>query len=139
MSTLVMNRQEAENLLRARGLQPTSQRVEVLYLLHLAGQHMAADDVHARLNLEYSRASRATVYNVLNLFKAHGLVTEVIIEPGKVLYDPNVQPHYHFYNTSTHELSDVSIDTVGFLCLPMLPLGTTFQGVDVIIRIAQEP
>ncbi len=135
MQAKVTSRQQAEQVLRDRGVQPTAQRVEVLYLLHACHRHIGADELFEQLNEEFSRVSRATVYNTLSLLRDHGLLTEVVVEPGKVLYDGNTQPHYHFYNVDTGAVTDVPVDQVGFTCLPVLPEGTTFRSLDVVIKV----
>jgi Fur family iron response transcriptional regulator len=136
MQEMATSRQQAEQILRDRGVQPTAQRVEVLYLLHTCCRHVGADEVFERLNEEFTKVSRATVYNTLNLLRDRGLLTEVVIGPGKVLYDGNTVPHYHFYNVDTHAVIDVPMTHVGFTCLPVLPEGMTFRGLDVVIKVA---
>lgn len=138
MKTFFTSRDEADQAIRSRGLQPTSQRVEVLWQLHQSGRHLSADELHEGLVRGYSKVSRATVFNTLKLLKDHGLVNEIMIAPGRVLFDPNVEPHFHFYDVDTHELMDVPSETVGITCLPLLPDGASFQGLDVIVKISRE-
>lgn len=135
MQDMVATRFDAEQLLKRRGVQPTPQRTEILHLLYTAQRHMAADEIHALLTTEHAKASRATVYNTLSLLVSHGLLREVVAEPGRVLYDPNTAPHHHFYDVESGELWDVAEDHVGFVCLPKLPPNSRFEGLDVIIKI----
>ncbi len=135
MDTKLATRSEAEAMLQSRGIQPTPQRVEVLYRLHEHGGHLSADDLYARMAMDTRRVSRATVYNTLQALEKAGLVRQIVIEPNRVLYDGNIQPHHHFYNEATCELMDIPADRVGFLCLPVLPEGTRFAGVDVVVRV----
>lgn len=130
------DRRAIENTLREKGVQPTSQRVEVLYHLHQGG-HMTADDLFERLNEEFSKVSRATVYNTLNLLKDKGLISEVILEPGRSIFDANSNSHFHFYNVDTQELIDIPPDQISLQCLPGYPQGKVFLGADVIIRIGE--
>jgi Fur family iron response transcriptional regulator len=130
-------RQIAEDNLRERGLQPTSQRVEILQRLRQNGTHLSADDLYALLVGEGRKISRATVYNTLNSLKEHRLIKEIVIEPGRVLFDPVTEPHYHFYDIDTHELTDVPAESVGITCLPLLPEGAEFQGLDVVVKISR--
>ena len=125
-----------ERELRDRGMQPTSQRVEVLHHLRMAG-HLTADDLHSALNQEYSRVSRATVYNTLALFKEAGLIKEIVLEPGRSIFDGNFGDHFHFYNEDTKELIDVAADQVSLTCLPGYPEGKEFRGADIVIRIGE--
>lgn len=130
------DRHAVEILLRERGIQPTSQRVEVLYQLYQEG-HRTADEIFEVLNLEFSKVSRATVYNTLNLLKEQGMIREVVLEPGRSIYDANAREHYHFYNEDTKELIDIPADQICVTCLPGYPEGKEFRGADVIIRIGE--
>src|SRR6476469_1290298 len=102
---------DIEKMLREKSIQPTSQRIEVLYHLYQGG-HQTADELHDKLNQEFSRVSRATVYNTLNLLKEHGLIGEVVLEPGRSIFDANPSEHYHFYNVDTKELYDFPADAI---------------------------
>lgn len=127
---------EIEKMLREKGIQPTSQRIEVLYHLYQGG-HQTADELHDKLNAEFSRVSRATVYNTLNLLKEQGLIGEVVLEPGRSIFDANPSEHYHFYNVDTKELFDIPADQICLTCLPGYPSDKRFIGADVIIRIGE--
>lgn len=123
--------------LRAHGITPTQQRVDIAEILFARSQHLSADQVLERVNRETELVSKATVYNTLGLFARKGLVREVIIDPGKVFYDSNVEPHHHFYNIDTGELTDIDAAEVNIQNMPDLPEGTDTIGVDVIVRIRQ--
>ena len=51
--------------------------------------------------------SRATVYNTLNLFTEKGLLRELVLAEGKVVFDPKLDPHHHFLDEETGEIVDV--------------------------------
>lgn len=138
MDPTFAQRDTIERALKARGLQATTQRVEVLHHLRASERHLSADDLYAVLVGEKMKVSRATVYNTLNLLKEHGLVNEMVLDPGRVLFDPKTDPHYHFYDVDTHEITDVPADDVGFTCLPVLPEGATFKGIDVVVKISRK-
>lgn len=121
--------------LRNHGINPTAQRVEVARVLFLQGAHLSAEQVFALVNKGQVQVSKATVYNTLGLFAKKGVVREVIADPNKVFYDPNVAPHHHFYNVTTGELMDIDAKDIHVASLPSLPLGTSMEGVDVIVRL----
>ena len=123
--------------LRAHDITPTQQRVDIAKILFARPQHLSAEHVLDRVNQETALVSKATVYNTLGLFARKGLVREVIIEPGKVFYDSNVQPHHHFYNIDTGDLIDIGADEVSVQNISALPEGMQSVGVDVIVRISQ--
>ena len=129
------NKQRVLETLRDAGVNPTSQRVEIGYALFSSCAHLSAEEIMQRVNADYPVVSKATVYNTLGLFADHSLVREVIVEPGKVFYDPNVDPHHHFYNVSTGELTDIDGHAVAVTVLPPLPASASMEGVDVIVRV----
>ncbi len=87
------------------------------------------------VNKRCAEASKATVYNTLNLFVQKKLIREVIVDPNKVLYDPNTAPHHHFYDIASGRLTDIDANAIALVGLPPLPNGMVADGVDVIVRI----
>jgi len=132
---MAYTRDQLVDLLRRHDINPTHQRIEIAYALFSRGTHLSADQVLAAVNDRHSETSKATVYNTLNLFLEKRLIREVIVDPNKVFYDPNTDPHYHFYNVDTGELTDIAADTVQVHGLPVLPDGVVTEGVDVIVRV----
>ena len=121
--------------LRAGGVKPTRQRVEIARVLFSAGGHLSADRILSLVNERRPATSKATVYNTLNLFLGKKLIREVIVDPNKVFYDPNTEPHYHFYNSDTGELTDIEASRIEVSGLPQLPEGMVTDGVDIIVRV----
>jgi len=128
-------RDNLADVLRAHGITPTHQRIEIAYALFSRGEHLSADQIFAIVNDRHSETSKATVYNTLNLFLERKLVREVIVDPNKVFYDPNTDRHHHFYNVDTGELTDIAASEIEVAGLPRLPEGTVTEGVDIIVRV----
>lgn len=128
-------RAEIIALLREHGVTPTQQRVEIGQLLFAEHQHLSADQVLERANAAGANVSKATVYNTLGLFARKGLVREVVVDPNRLFYDSNLEPHHHFFHTGNGTLEDVPADQVCIERLPDLPEGTDVEGVEVIIRL----
>ena len=128
-------RDQLVDRLRRHGINPTHQRIEIAHALFSRGEHLSADQVLAIVNGRHSETSKATVYNTLNLFLEKRLIREVIVDPSKVFYDPNTEPHYHFYNSDTGELTDIEASRIEVSGLPQLPDGMVTDGVDLIVRI----
>jgi Fur family iron response transcriptional regulator len=128
-------RDNLAEVLRARDITPTHQRIEIAHALFSRGEHLSADQVLAIVNGRHSETSKATVYNTLNLFLEKKLIREVIVDPNKVFYDPNIEPHHHFYNIDSGELMDIDAAGVEVNGLPALPEGKVTEGVDIIVRI----
>lgn len=125
-------------LLRKHGIHPTHQRVIIARLLFDKCSHLSAEDVFRLVNAENRRVSKATVYNTLGLLAEKGVIREVIADPTRIFYDPNTQPHHHFFNIESGELTDISAEQISVSNLPSLPLGATLDGVDVIVRLRPE-
>jgi Fur family transcriptional regulator, iron response regulator len=130
-------RNQVIDRLKAAGVTPTQQRVEIAQILFRQPQHLSAEQVLSEVNVNSAMVSKATVYNTLGLFAEKGLVREVIVDPTKVFYDSNISNHHHFYNVDTGNLTDIDPASVKVETLPPLPDGTVADGVDVIIRLRQ--
>ena len=128
-----------KRVLCAHGIRPTLQRVEIAKVLLRKPQHLSADQVLARVNIKRPLASKATIYNTLNLFAAKGLVRQVIIDAGKVFYDSNTDVHHHFYNEDTGMLQDMDASALKIDRMPELPADTLEAGIEVIIRVRNKP
>ncbi len=122
-------------LLRSRGINPTSQRVEIARLMLSRRTHLAAEEVFRLVNRDETHVSKATVYNTLGVFAEKGLIREVVIDPSRLVYDSNTAPHHHFYNVETGELVDIESRTMAVEGIPPLPQGTEMDGVEVIVRL----
>ena len=128
-------RSSLSEVLRSHAIHPTRQRIEIAYVLFSRGEHLSADQVLALVNERHAETSKATVYNTLKLFLEKRLVREVIVDPDRVFYDPNVAPHHHMYDADTGELLDIDAADVKVEGLPPLPEGKVADRVDVIVRI----
>ncbi len=124
-----------KSLLEARGVAATPQRVAVARVILSRPQHLSAEQVITRLRQCGSRVSKATVYNTLNLFCERGLLRTVNVDPTRQYYDPTIEPHFHFYNVDTGELTDIPPEAVRVDLGTALPAGTEQAGVDVIVRV----
>ena len=68
--------------------------------------------------------SFATIYNTLHQFTAAGLLREVVIAPGRLYFDTNVDEHHHFFCESTGMLQDIPEKDITVLGIPAPPAGT---------------
>lgn len=122
-------------MLRQHDINPTHQRIEIAHALFTRGGHLSADQILAIVNDRHFETSKATVYNTLNLFLGKKLIREVIVDPSKVFYDPNTEPHHHLYNVDSGELTDIDASSIEVSGLPELPDGMVTDGVDIIVRV----
>jgi Fur family iron response transcriptional regulator len=130
-----MTRTDIESKLRAHGVLPTAQRIEVAELMLARPQHLSADQIIDRLQRAGSGVSKATVYNCLKVFSETGLVKEINIDATRKYYDTTTSPHHHFYHVETGELVDIPADDISISDLPPLPAGTEQDGVEVLVRV----
>lgn len=135
MTTETLTRNAIVDRLHDYGINPTHQRIEIAYTLFSRQEHLSADQILAAVNTRHSETSKATVYNTLNLFVKKGLIREVIVDPNKVFYDPNIHIHHHFYNVESGQLMDIGSDTLELIGLPALPEGMAIESIDVVVRV----
>jgi Fur family iron response transcriptional regulator len=62
-------------------------------------------------------------------------VRTLTVDGDRQIYDSTIEPHHHFYNVDTGELTDIPLAAVSLDRLPAAPDGTSEERVDVIIRI----
>ena len=129
------SREQLAEMLRTRGINPTHQRIEIAHVLFSRQEHLSADQILALVNERHPETSRATVYNTLNRFVEKKLIREVIVDPDRVFYDPNVSAHYHIYNVETGRLTDIDAADVRIEGLPEVPAGLVTEGMDIVIRV----
>jgi Fur family transcriptional regulator, iron response regulator len=127
-----------EERLHSCGIRPTAQRVRIAALLLAEPQHLSAEQILASLRAQGARVSKATVYNTLNLFAAHGLIRQLSVDCSRAWFDSNVDAHYHFHDMTTGALTDVPVPEVEFSRLPEPPPGTEVAGIDIVIRLRQK-
>ncbi|MET0794619.1 MAG: transcriptional repressor [Polyangiaceae bacterium] len=100
-------KRETLEALTEHGIQPSAQRVAVADYVLYTTDHPSADQVWAQVKRSFPMLSRATVYNTLNLFTEKGLLRELVLAEGKVVFDPKLDPHHHFLDEETGEIVDV--------------------------------
>jgi Fur family iron response transcriptional regulator len=121
--------------LSACGIRITEQRLRIASMLLCAPQHRSAEQIAEFLRREGARVSKATVYNTLNLFAAHGLIRQLSVDGDCAWFDSNVGAHYHFQDEHTGALHDVALHDVQFSRLPEPPAGMEVAGIDLVIRL----
>lgn len=125
--------------LRAAGLRPTRQRVELGKLLFARGhRHLTAETLHEEAERANVRVSLATVYNTLHQFTEAGMLREVSVDPARTYFDTNTSDHHHFFVEDENRLIDVDGDIqVG--TIPAPPEGMQVTSVDIVVRVRRTP
>lgn len=107
-----MHHPDLVNRLLSHGIQPSAQRVAVADYVLYTDEHPSADRVFARAKKALPVLSRATVYNTLNLFVQKGLLRELVMAEGKIVFDPKLERHHHFIDEATGHIYDVPWNAV---------------------------
>jgi Fur family iron response transcriptional regulator len=103
-----LTNQEVQERLVAAGVQPTLQRISICQFVLCNSDHPTAEDVHSWAEKNLSKISLATVYNTLNTLVEAGLLREFRFpHTDRVIYDNNLEDHYHFFDETTHKLYDI--------------------------------
>ena len=121
--------------LQACGIRATAPRLQIAELLLAAPQHLSAEQLTEALRQRGVAVSKATVYNTLNLFAAHGLIRQLVVDGVRSCFDSNVTAHYHFRDENSGALTDVALPEVQFSRLPEPPPGMEVAGLDLVIRL----
>ncbi len=98
--------------LKSSGIQPSAQRLAVAEYVLDTTAHPSADQVWGKVRERFPMISRATVYNTLNLFVEKGLLRQHALSEGRVVFDPNTEPHHHFIDEATGAIVDVPWEAV---------------------------
>lgn len=113
-----LTNREIEEILLTAGISPTAQRIAVYRYVAQEGNHPTAEEVKSAVDETLPKISLATVYNTLRLFVQHDLLHECRFPHlDKVLYDDNAEPHHHFIDEETGELTDIGRDEVNITTL----------------------
>lgn len=121
--------------LQASGIRPTEPRLQIAAVLLSSPQHLSAEQIAEALERRGAHVAKATIYNTLNLFAAHGLIRQLTLDGARTWFDSNVDAHYHFHDVHSGALTDVAVGEVQFARLPTVPEGYELAGVDLVIRL----
>lgn len=99
----------AAKRLREKGVVPTVQRVAIWEYLMSCSGHPTAEEIYEVLSIDFPSLSRATVYNTLELLWKLGEIQQLTIVDRRTHYDPNPNPHHHFYCWRCGRLLDIEV------------------------------
>lgn len=134
MKTL-LTRDQVVELLRSRDINLTQPRIDIAHVLFSRMEHLSADQILSLVNESSPSASKATVYNTLKVLREAGLIREVIVDPTRVFFDPNTEPHHHLFDVVSGCLTDIPDHSLRIEGMPALPEGMIAEGVDIIVRV----
>ena len=126
------------NRLRASGLRPTKQRIEICKVLFDRKDtfHFTIDKLKKIIEKNTkSKISLATLYNTIHAFKNNEYLKEISLHGNKTFFDTNAKNHHHFYDQETGDLFDINNEDILLSKLPSAPKGKKIKNVEVTISI----
>ena len=135
VKTMLDNGKAVERL-RAAGLRPTRQRVELAGLLFKGPhRHVTAENLHEEATSQDMKISLATIYNTLHQFTHAGLLRQVIVDAARGYFDTNTGDHQHFFLEEEGRLIDIPGEAISVSGIPTPPVGMAVDRVDVVVRV----
>ena len=125
--------------LRSSGLRPTKQRLEICKVLYNREKtfHFTIEELSKILKKNSKESiSLATIYNTVHAFKNKNYLKEISINSNKSYFDTNVSNHHHFFNESTHKLTDLKNTDVGEIKIKKKIPGKKIKSVEVLVKIS---
>jgi len=104
-------------------------------LFNASHRHVTVEELHKEAIAAAIPVSLATIYNTLHHFTTAGLLREVVIAPGRLYFDTNVDEHHHFFCESTGMLQDIPEKDIAVLGIPAPPAGTEISQIEIIVRL----
>jgi len=125
------------DFLSASGIKPTRQRVAIATHMYEKDQHLSADAILERVNLDSSttNVSKATVYNTLKLFVREGILREVAIDPQRILFDTNTHNHHHVLDIETGQIRDIEPLEIDASKITGLESHEKIAGIDLCVKV----
>jgi len=140
MGKPVKDSSKAVSRLRAAGLRPTRQRVELASVLFKGhDRHVTAESLHEEVVSLDLKISLATVYNTLHQFTRAGLLRQVIVDAARGYFDTNTGDHQHFFLEEEGALIDIPGEDITVSGVPLPPSGMAVDRVDVVVRVKRTP
>ena len=124
--------------LRASGLRPTRQRIDICKMLFDRKEtfHFTIDKLKKIIDKgNKKKISIATLYNTVHTFKEKGYLKEISLKGNKTFFDTNTKHHHHFYDEDMSQLVDIEDKNVSINYLPKLPSGKKIRSVEVLVKI----
>ena len=118
--------------LRQAGIRPTAQRELIAEQVLGRLNHPSADEVFKAVKAKSEYVSQATVYNTLNALVQVGLLQQVDLGFGRVIYDCNTEQHHHFIDEVSGQIIDIPLDDVTLS--PRYESDYTITSVQLVIR-----
>lgn len=104
---------------RENKLKVTPQRVAIYKALTTSVSHPCAEQIHREVKESFPHISLDTVNRTLITFAAAHMVDVVEGHGDPRRFDPNRDPHHHFYCMACHKIFDFQADALDSWTLPL--------------------
>lgn len=130
---------EIREMLSQRGIKVTPQRIAVYAALQTLG-HASAEQITKAVHDTFPTVTVGTIYNVLECFSAHGIISRLNTSDNKMYFDINVHDHHHLLCEETGEITDFGDTELSelvraYCATHKLPFGPKFEVKDIHVQI----
>lgn len=99
--------------LRQSGLRLTPQRMAVLKTIIGSQEHLSAEEIYARVRVDYPMIGLATIYKTIAVLKDMGEIIALNFDNQGSRYDTSGQdPHPHFICNRCHAIIDLDNESL---------------------------
>ncbi len=120
--------------LQEQGFKATTQRLIIAEVVQNSMEHLSSDEIFERVKEKLPGISRATVYNTLHTLAKCGMICELDVKGGKVIYDGNPAPHHHLVCEKTGEIYDIPQNWVKDVDFPCVKRSFDVTSYTIIFR-----
>lgn len=121
---------EIREMIRAKGMKATPQRVAVLSFLLSTEAHPTATAVFEGLIRDFPSITKATVYNCISALCEAGLASQLSIDDPEARYDAHMTPHGHVKCSLCGKVENIEADLS--LMRAMVPEGFEVMRKEII-------
>lgn len=125
--------EQIEQKLVEKGVQPSLQRIALCQYILCVADHPTAEDVFDWAQKNMAKISQATVYNTLGVLTEAGLIrTFKFPHTEKLVYDCNIEEHFHFFDEKSGRVLDIEPGAVRLNV--DLPKKYKISGMDIVFK-----
>lgn len=104
--------QKLADMLRAKKLKVTPQRLAIYNVLYNTTSHPSAESIYKSLQSTHPTMSLATVYKTLDALQKAGLIQQLNVGEESFRYDANVKSHPHIICLECNNVYDLHTDAL---------------------------
>jgi Fur family peroxide stress response transcriptional regulator len=98
--------EQIRSRLSEKNLKITPQRVSILEAIYTLNNHPTAENIIEYIRKSHPNIATGTVYKVLDVLLANGLIKKVTTDKDVMRYDGIVEKHHHFYCSECELIED---------------------------------